>query len=473
MSPERRVFAAVDLGATSGRVVAGIVDGDAIGLETVHRFQNGVHEAVGHLRWDLTTLYDEVLAGLAALAGRYPEVESIGIDTWGVDYGLLDGEGNLLAEPIAYRDERTASVVESVHARIPRDELFAITGLQLLPFNTIYQLAAERRGPWWEKAARVVLLPDLLAYRLTGMLWTEATIASTTGLVDVRTGEWSTVLLDRLEIPHEMLPPIEPTGVARGRVRADLCRALGLRPTTVVTTVGAHDTASAVAAVPATTGEFAYVSSGTWSLVGLELDAPVLTDAVREANFTNELGVDRRTRFLRNTGGLWLLEESLRTWRERGHDHVLPALLDAAAALPAGGPVVDVDDPVLVAPGDMPARLARAAKRELVSPAETVRCVVDSLAAAYAATIWRASQLAGRRVDVVHVVGGGSQNDLLCRSTAQLLQVPVVAGPVEATAFGNVLVQARAHGAAPATLEELRANVARSPSTRLRRYDPS
>lgn len=467
----RRVFAAVDLGASSGRVVAGVVDAGCVTLDVVHRFANGVHDIDGHLRWDFTSLCGDVLTGLAALAARYPQVESIGVDTWGVDYGLLDDDGNLLAEPVAYRDERTTAVVDDVHMRIPRDELFAITGLQFVPFNTIYQLAAEQRGPWWEKAAHVVLVPDLIAFHLTGELRTEATNASTTGLVDVRTGDWSGVLLERVDVPPAMLPPIEQPGAVRGRVRPDLCRGLGLSPATVVTTVGSHDTASAVVGVPATSTRFAYVSSGTWSLVGLELAAPVLTDRARVANFSNELGVDGRARFLRNTGGLWLLQESLRTWREQGHDIDLLALLAEATRLPGAGPVIDVDDPAFVAPGDIPARIARVAGCDLATPAHTVRCIVDSLASAYAATVEQASEIAGRRVDVLHVVGGGSRNDMLCRATAQLVRVPVLAGPAEATALGNVLVQARAHGAAPGTLEEMRAQVARHVA--LRRYEPS
>jgi rhamnulokinase len=467
----RRVFAAVDLGASSGRVVAGVVDGGAVALDVVHRFANRMLEIDGHLRWDFTGLHDEILAGLAALAARYPDVESIGVDTWGVDYGLVDGDGNLLAEPIAYRDQRTKDAVDDVHARVPRDELFAITGLQFIPFNTIYQLAAEQRSPWWEKAAHVALLPDLVALRLTGELRTEATIASTTGLLDVRSGHWSRPLLERLGIPLAMLPPVELPGTVRGRVRSDVCRELGVSPSVVVTTVGSHDTASAVVGVPATTERFAYVSSGTWSLVGLELDAPVLTGAARAANFTNERGVDAKTRFLRNTGGLWLLQESLRTWREQGHDADLAQLLGDAARLPGAGPVVDVDDVAFVAPGEMPARIERAAGCDLATPAHTVRCIVDSLAAAYAAAVEEASAITGREVDVVHVVGGGSRNELLCRATAQLARTPVVAGPAEATALGNVLVQARAHGAAPATLDEMRTDIARHAA--VRRYEPS
>jgi rhamnulokinase len=448
-----RVFAAVDIGASGGRIMAGVVDGDAIRLDEVHRFANGVVEIDGHLRWPLTALADEVRTGLA----RVPDAESIGIDTWGVDYGLLDADGHLLAEPIAHRDDRTAAVIEEVHALVPPAELYGICGLQFLPFTTIYQLAAEQRGPVWENAAHVVLLPDLLAHQLTGELRTEITNASTTGLLDVRSRQWSTTLLDRLGVPADLLPPLQPPGEVRGTTAEGV----------VVTTVGSHDTASAVVGVPATTERFAYVSCGTWSLVGLELPAPVLGEAARIANFTNELGVDGRTRFLRNVGGLWLLQECLRAWSHPD----LGDLLAAAARLPPGGPAIDVDDPALIPPGRMPERIAAAAGRPDLDPAATVRCILDSLAAAYARTIDRAAALAGTTVEVVHLVGGGARNTLLGQLTADAAGVPVLAGPVEATALGNVVVQARARGALPASLAAVRARLAAS--TPPRRYDPS
>jgi len=448
-----RTFAAVDLGASSGRVVAGRVAEERIELEVVHRFPNGVVEAEGHLRWDFEGLAAEVRKGLDLL----PEAESIGIDTWGVDYGLLDGDGALLAQPIAYRDDRTAAVIDDVHAMVPPTELFAVNGLQFLPFTTLYQLVVEQRGPLWADVAHVVLLPDLLAHSLTGELRTEVTNASTTGLLDVRTGQWSTELLDRLGLPAEVLPPLEAPGAQRGTDHRGI----------PVVTVGSHDTASAVVGVPATAEPFAYIASGTWSLVGLERPAPVLTPAARAANFTNEGGVDGRTRFLRNVGGLWLLQESMRAW---GSDDVV-GLVAAAAELPDGGPVIDVDDPAFVAPGDMPVRIAAAAGVRDLTPAATARCIIESLAMAYARTVAQAAALADAPVEVIHVVGGGSANDLLCRRTADLAGLPVVAGPVEATALGNVVVQARAAGALTGSLEDLRAAVATS--VELRRFDPT
>lgn len=449
------VFAAVDIGASGGRVVAGSVDDGRVRLDAVHRFPNGPEHRDGHLRWDLEALVDGVRAGLA----RVPDAASVGIDTWAVDYGLLDADGRVLADPVAYRDDRTAAVIDHVHARVPPDELFAVGGLQFLPFNTVYQLAAEQRSDLWSRAAHAVLIPDLLTHRLTGGraddLATELTNASTTGLVDVRTRRWSIELLDRLGIPAGLLPPIIEPGTERGRTADGV----------PVVTVGSHDTASAVVGVPAANERFAYVASGTWSLVGVELPTPVLTDAARAANFTNEIGVEGRIRFLRNVGGLWLLQESMRAW---GLTDV-GALVSAAARRPRG-PVIDVDDPAFIAPGDMPRRIAAAAGAADLDPPATTRCILDSLAAGYARTIAAAAELAGIDVEVVHVVGGGAQNELLCQLTADATGLPVLAGPVEATALGNVLVQAAAHGTLPSSLDALRAVAAAS--TRPVRYDP-
>lgn len=448
-----RIFAAVDLGASGGRVMAGIVDGASVRVEAVHRFPNGIVEIDGHLRWDIAALREHVATGLARLDGA----ESIGIDTWGVDYGLLDADGELIAPPIAYRDDRTAAVIDAVHAKVGPRELFAVNGIQFLPFNTIYQLAAERSGPNWERARHALMLPDLFAYWLTGTLRSEITSASTSGLLDARAQEWSAPLLERLGIPGDFLPPLERAGEVRGTTTTGV----------PVTTVASHDTASAVVGVPATTDRFAYVASGTWSLVGLELTEPILTDAARAANFTNELGLDGRIRFLRNVGGLWLLQECMRAWRRNDLD----ALLDAAAREPSAGPRIDVDDPGFIAPGGMPERIAAAVGGGSLTQPRIVRCILESLAGAYARTVREAARLAGQPVDVIHIVGGGSQNELLCRLTAAAAGVPVLAGPVEATALGNVLVQARARGAVPASLEAMRELLARG--TPVRRYEPA
>ncbi|MET0911154.1 MAG: rhamnulokinase family protein, partial [Ilumatobacteraceae bacterium] len=407
------------------------------------------------------------------LTAAHPEVESIGIDTWAVDYGLLDGDGRLLGDPVAYRDTRTERSVRAVHDLVSEQELFELDGLQFLPFNTIYQLAAEVGGPIWPEAAHVVLLPDLLAYWLTGRLETEYTNATTTGLVDIRTGRWSPRLFDVLGIPPAMFPPIAPPGSTRGPLLPSVAERIGAPSSTVVVNVASHDTASAVVGIPAPVAPVAFIASGTWSLVGLELDRPLVTSAARAANFTNEGGVDGRTRFLRNVGGLWLLQECLRSWSAEGRDHDLARLLDAAAALPTG-PIFDVDDDSLVAPDDMPRRieaaLAATGGARPASPAHVVRSIVDSLAAAYASTIRRGAELSGRTLEAVHIVGGGSQNELLCQATADAVGLPVIAGPVEATALGNVLVQARAIGALSGDLDDLRRCVTAGHHSR--RYEP-
>ncbi|HEY6428618.1 MAG TPA: FGGY-family carbohydrate kinase [Acidimicrobiales bacterium] len=381
-----------------------------------------------------------------------------GIDTWGIDYGLLDSGGRLLAEPVAYRDTRTAGIAEQVHRAIRPEDLYTVSGVQFLPFNTVYQLVSEQAGSLWSRASHAVLIPDLLAYWLTGELRTEITNASTTGLLDVREGTWSGCLLNALSIPPGLLPELEHPGTVRG-VTAD---------GTPVVTVGSHDTASAVVGVPATTEHFAYISSGTWSLVGLEIEHPVLTEDARRANFTNEVGIDGRIRFLRNVGGLWLLQECLREWG----GEALHALLGAAAQRPSGGPRIDVGDPDLVTPGDMPARIVKAALggAESMERPAIVRCILDSLADAHARAIRQASTLASKDVEVVHVVGGGSQNGLLCQLTADATALPVLAGPVEATALGNIAVQARSRGAFPGSLEDIRARIAAC--TPLGRYEP-
>ncbi|QSZ52572.1 rhamnulokinase family protein [Paenarthrobacter sp. AT5] len=473
--PTSGVFAAVDIGASSGRVMLGrVCPSTGATLETVHRFPNGVVELDGGLRWDFDALFAEVLGGLrtaaTVAAGNGERIQSIGIDTWAVDYGLVDASGKLIAPPYSYRDERSRSAVARVHALIPPEQLYATTGLQFLQFNTIYQLAAE---PSLD-GVQALLIPDLIAFLLTGQRRTEATNASTTGMFDAVTEEWATEFLDVLGLPRDIFPPLIQPGESYGTLRPDIASQLGMPSGTPVVAVGSHDTASAVAAVPVEQEEFAYISSGTWSLVGLELKHPVLSKESRAANFTNERGVDGTIRYLRNVGGLWLLSECQRTWAAQGFAQSLPALLDAAAALPPGGPQINAEDPAFTAPDNMPERIRSAVRHNgdvlPDRPAAVVRCIMDSLAAGYARTLNDAERLTGRTAGVVHVVGGGSQNRLLCQLTANATGRPVVAGPVEATALGNVLVQARAAGVVIGGLTELRALVASG--TELVRYEP-
>ncbi|MFH9666579.1 rhamnulokinase family protein [Streptomyces globisporus] len=462
-----KTFAAVDLGASSGRVMAGRVGPDTLRLTEAHRFPNRpVHLPEG-LRWDILGLYGGVLDGLRA-AGP---VDSVGIDSWAVDYGLLAADGSLLGNPVHYRDRRTEGVPERVWATVPPDDLYRVTGIQYAPFNTLYQLVAAQGTPQLAVARRLLLIPDLIAYWLTGEQGTELTNASTTQLIDPRTGDWNRPLADRLGIDLALLAPLRRPGDPAGTLLPAVQERTGRPGPVPVTAVGSHDTASAVAAVPAGRGErFAYLCTGTWSLAGLELDAPVTTGASRAANFTNELGIDGTVRFLRNIMGLWLLQECMRTWEVTD---VTP-LLAEAARMPALRYVVDAAAPEFLAPGDMPGRIA-AACRATGGPvphsrAEITRCVLDSLALAHRRAIREAQHLADREADVVHLVGGGARNALLCQLTADACGVPVVAGPAEAAALGNVLVQARAHGL-PGDLASTRELIARTQP--LTRYEPS
>jgi rhamnulokinase len=469
-----RLVAAVDLGASSGRVMVGRVGPNELELTEVHRFPNEPVRLPDGLHWDILRLYREVLAGIRDAARVADDLLSIGIDSWAVDYGLLDESGTLLGDPFHYRDDRTAEAVGAVHDVIAPPDLYARTGLQFLPFNTIYQLVAARGSASFGAARTMLLVPDLLGYWLSGARVAEATNASTTALLDVHRRTWDVDLAASLAIPPSLLAPLAAPGDVIGPLRDEAREETGTPAATVLTLVGSHDTASAVVGVPAGDGSFAYIACGTWSLVGVELDHPVLTEESRLANFTNEGGVDGRIRYLRNVMGLWLLQESLRTWELDGSAEDVPALLASAANLPRGGPSIDPDDPSFLPPGNMPARIAAACARlDQPVPASRhalVRCILDSLAAAYGRAVRDAASLSGQPVEVVHLVGGGARNSLLCQLTADACELPVVAGPVEATALGNVLIQARAHGIVSGDLETLRALV--RGSQEVRRYEP-
>ncbi|MFG3582948.1 rhamnulokinase family protein [Streptomyces sp. NPDC047990] len=465
MSEHHRTFAAVDLGASSGRVMVGRVGPEALRLTEAHRFPNRPVQTPEGLRWDILSLYAGVLDGLRA-AGP---VDSVGIDSWAVDYGLLDADGALLGNPVHYRDARTEGVAEQVWSTVPAAELYAATGLQYAPFNTLYQLMAARSTAQFAHAERLLLIPDLLVYWLTGEAGTELTNASTTQLIDPRTRTWAYGLAERLGVDLGLFAPLRRPGDPAGLLTPRVLEETGLTGPVPVTTVGSHDTASAVAAVPATGERFAYICTGTWSLAGLELTAPVLTEASRTANFTNELGLDGTVRHLRNIMGLWLLQECLREW-----DHPdLGELLRAAAEIPSLRSVVDAGDAVFLAPGRMAARIADACRASgqpvPASPAEITRCILDSLALAHRRAVADAQELADHPVDVVHIVGGGTRNELLCQLTADACGLPVVAGPAEAAALGNVLVQARAAGLV-GDRTSMRRLVARTQP--LRRYEP-
>jgi len=492
--------AAVDLGATSGRVIVGRVADGRVELRHVARFPNDPVQLADGLHWNIVELYRQVLAGLATARSSTresgEELASIGIDSWAVDYALMRGD-RMLGVPFHYRDERTAAGVASVLARIGADELYRRNGLQHLPFNTLFQLACDSNAgaranagtnesagggaSLLDLADRMLLIPDLLAFWLTGERVAERTNASTTGLLDPVSREWDVELAELLGIPTRLLPPLVEPGARIGTTSQQLAGLTG--EAVPVIAVGSHDTASAVVAVPAQRDDFAYISCGTWGLVGLELEAPVVTEQARLAGFTNEGGVDGRIRFLHNVMGLWLLSESIRSWEREANasqrSSSLQKLLDAAARVTGPVTIFDVDDPRFLPPGDIPSRIVDwCDEHDVAAPRtqpEFVRSIVESLAQAFADTVRAASDLAEKPVSVIHIVGGGAQNTMLCQSTADRSGMPVIAGPVEATAVGNVLVQARALAggglAADATLDDLREIVARSFD--LVRYEPS
>ncbi|MFF1571462.1 rhamnulokinase family protein [Leifsonia sp. NPDC058292] len=460
--------AAVDLGATSGRVMVGRVGPNILDLSEAARFANTPvrlweGDRTG-LHWNIAELYRNVGEGLGAALRDHPETVSVGVDAWAVDYGLLRG-GVLQGIPYHYRDDRSGAGTDIVHGVVSPIELYRENGLQYLPFNTLYQLAVEKQGSRLDQADTMLLIPDLIAYWLSGEAVAERTNASTTGLL-AADGAWNSALIERLGLPRRLFPRLVEAGTAVGQLLPSVREQLNLgdRPGPGVTAVGSHDTASAVVAVPMLMPNAAYISCGTWGLVGVELERPVLTDSARLANFTNEGGVDGRVRFLHNVMGLWLLSESIRTWQTRGMHADLAALLERAEAIAGPVPVFDADDPRFLAPGDLPARIDDwFAERGLAAPRDAVECVrsiVESLADAFARAVHSAAELSGRSVEVVHVVGGGARNRLLCQLVADRAGLPVLAGPVEATALGNVLVQARAHALVSGDLESLRALVA-------------
>jgi rhamnulokinase len=469
-------FAAADLGASSGRVILGVLTDGCIELSQTARFVTpSVSVTRGgrdELHWDFDTLIASVAQGFEVAQNSGIEVGSVAIDTWGVDYGRVRADGSLLEDPYNYRDSRTDGIPEKVFSDIPAATIYSRCGLQVMPFNTVFQLVAGAGQPGWDLTEQVLLLPDLIGAWFTGVGVAEVTIASTTGLLDVSTRRWSAeTIADVSRLYGLPLERVLPALVEPGTVGAP---ALRLKKPVPVISVGGHDTASAVVTVPTTTDRFAYISSGTWSLVGLELDAPVLTPASRQLNFTNELGLDGTVRYLKNVMGLWVFSESIRTWEKTTPAVPLTDRCSAAGKLPPLACVVDMNDERLLPPGDMPSRLAAMAadtgQRVPQTQDEYARCIIDSLALTYRVAIRDACHMAGRDIEVIHIVGGGSQNELLCQLTAEATGLPVVAGPVEGTAMGNLLVQARAMGALSGGLAELR-QVARA-SAELKRYTP-
>lgn len=451
-------YLAVDLGAESGRGLIGRFDGERLNLEEVHRFPNGPVRMLDTLYWDLPRLFDEVKTALRKAGAAYPGLDGVGVDTWGVDFGLVGRSDTLLGNPVHYRDARTEGMMDAAFRLVPRERIYEITGLQFMPFNTVFQLLALKTAgsPLLEVAETLLMMPDLFGWLLTGRRAGERTDASTTQLLDPRAGTWSDELCAGLGLPRRILPELIDPGTELGSLRRSVAEEVGIASLTVLVP-GTHDTASAVAAVPAVgkgaaggTPDWCYISSGTWSLLGVEVPRPVINAQTLRYNFTNEGGVAGTTRLLKNIMGLWLVQECRRTWARTGRDLSYEEIQFRAAAASPFASLVDPDDLSFMAPGDMPARLAAFCTRTgQPAPADDgafVRCALESLALKYRWTIDRLEEVLGTAIRTIHVVGGGSQNALLCQFTADACKRPVHAGPIEATAAGNVLMQAMARG---------------------------
>ena len=443
---------AIDLGAGSGRALVGGIGPAGLRLGEVHRFHYAPRRVGGRLRWDAAGLVDGLRTSLqrardAAGATGAP-LASIGVDSWGVDYALVDAGGRLVEEPVCYRDERTDGAMEQVFAAVPRREIFDRTGIQCHQFNTLYQLWAHSREGMPEDAACLLLMPDFCHHLLCGSLVSERTNASTTQLIDARTGQWDDALFDRLGLPRRLMPEVVDAGTALGSVRPGLCAELNITPATVVAP-GTHDTASAVAGTPLEPG-WAYISSGTWSLVGVERREPLLSAGALSAGLTNEAGAARTVRLLTNVMGLWLLESCRREWEAEGRPQDLAALLAAVARVNEPAGVVYPDDRRFFAPASMVRELRGAlmetGQPDRDDPAGLAKVVLDSLALRYAAVVAAIEGLTGQPIHGIHIVGGGSLNGYLNQATADASGRPVLAGPAEATAIGNLLVQAIAAG---------------------------
>lgn len=445
-----KVYLAADFGGGSGRIMAGWLENGHLHMKEIHRFGNRQIRLGGTLYWDFPALFDELVNGLKkAKAQGYP-VASLAVDTWGVDFGLIDRDGKLLGNPVCYRDNRTAGIPEKVATILDPRAHYATTGIQVMEINTLSQLFSMKGSAQLEAAHRLLFMPDLFSYFLTGNANNEYSIASTSELLDARKRNWSWETIRTLELPEHLFGEIVMPGTVRGFLRPEIAEETGLGPIPVIA-VGSHDTASALAAVPATTedGPVTFLSSGTWSLLGVELPEPILTEEARQAGFTNEGAVGGGIRFLQNITGLWILQRLMEEWKERGEEQHFDTLIPAAAAAEVGCRI-PVTDPAFMNPTSMETAIRdycqQSGQPEPNTPAEMTRCVLESLASQYKEAVEGLKSILPDPPRRMHIIGGGSQNTLLNQLTADALNLPVLAGPVEATAMGNILVQAMAAG---------------------------
>jgi sugar (pentulose or hexulose) kinase len=470
-------YLAVDLGAESGRVMIGTIVNDQLTLRQAHRFANGPVEENGSLRWDFDALMSEIKAGLKkAIADCKGDVAGIGVDSWGVDFGLIGKDGKLLEKPYHYRDSRTNGMIEKACDILGKRKLYDNSGIQFMPFNSVYQLLAMRlaNSPVLDKADKLIFIADLVSYMLCGRVFAEYSLASTSQMMDMYTGQWSQAILKGLDLPARLLPDIVPTGTVVGKLTDAVAKELGCKPIPVIAT-GSHDTACAVAGVPAKKNtNWAYLSSGTWSLMGIETPKAVINDTTFEYMFTNEGGVGNTIRLLKNIMGLWLVQESRRQWQREGDDLDYAAITAMAREAKPFAAKIDPDYGDFLAPGDMPNKINRylesTGQQRITDKGQLVRAILESLARRYRQVLKQLEQMKGGPIDVLHIVGGGIQNELLSQLTADATGCIVVAGPVEATANGNILVQAMAAGQIP-SLDMARQVLANS--VELKTYKPT
>lgn len=469
-----KVYLAADFGGGSGRVIAGWLQDGKLVMEEVHRFGNRQVRLGNHVHWDFPALFEDMRVGLKKAAAKGYEVESIGVDTWGVDFGLIDRDGQLIGNPVCYRDARTAGMTgklfEKLFETLSPTEHYATTGIQVMEINTLAQLLSIKGTAQLESAEHLLFMPDLFSYFLTGKANNEYCIASTSELLDAKGREWSWETIEALGLPKKIFGEIVMPGSVRGSLRDDIAEETGLGQIKVIA-VGSHDTASAVAAVPAIEGDgaMAFLSSGTWSLLGFELPEPILTEEARKAEFTNEGGVGGRIRFLQNITGLWIMQRLMAEWKERGEEQSFGVILPAAEKAQISS-IIPVADAAFMNPASMEKAIcdycAQSGQQVPQTKAEMVRCLLTSLATKYKEAIDGVKDILPEMPKRLHIIGGGSQNDLLNQFTADALGIPVWAGPVEATAMGNILVQAMASGEV-ADMSELREVVRRSVTPRI------
>ncbi len=460
-------YLAFDLGAESGRGVIGFFDGVRLRLEDAHRFASTPVRLVDTLHWDILRLFSELKQGLGkAVVTHGKDFDAIGVDTWGVDFGLLGRGDVLLGNPRHYRDHANDGILETAFGIVPADRIFDRTGIQFMQINSLFQLLVLQRqnSPLLEAAQTLLFIPDLLNFWFTGVKTTEFSIASTSQMIDPRTRHWAGDLLADFQLPANLLTDIVSTGTHIGNLRADIAAECGCGPINVIAP-GEHDTASAIVAVPASSSDYAYISSGTWSLMGIETDVPRISPSIQAANFTNEGGAFGTVRFLKNIMGLWLVQECRRSWARQGTEHSYSDLTRMAELAPGFVSLIDPDDPVFLAPTDMVTAIRDFCLRTGQTPpadtGATIRCCLESLALKYRWTLGKLEEFGGRRIETIHIVGGGTQNRLLCQLAANAMNRTVIAGPVEATAIGNVLMQAYGRGRI-GSLEQAREIVRRS-----------